>query len=275
MTPEDRTGRSGDHVPFRADNFTAMRFTSSNEHGNANVADTNYNDHQHTTTDTLGADTDGDMVIDSFFVDFNYLARNAVINGNAAAMASQGPLQPDLTLSAYGMNLIVTVTQQTQYQNYRIALRYSNINDWDTLITLTGSLVDTIPVTNTGWHIVSVCSVDTNGIESVFSKELQVNVNGVNDLFPESGVELLQNHPNPFDEATYITVMANEKLAGKDAFIVIHDLNGKEIQRMQMRLEPGQNDVMYVHGYGVTGYFNYSLVVEGTVLQTKQMVFAN
>src|SRR5205085_373648 len=80
MTPEDRTGRSGDHVPFRSlGGFTAMRFTSANEDGDANVSNPNYSDRQHSTRDTLGADTNNDQVVDSFFVDFDYLARNAVI----------------------------------------------------------------------------------------------------------------------------------------------------------------------------------------------------
>ncbi|HXC05746.1 MAG TPA: M28 family peptidase, partial [Bacteroidia bacterium] len=31
MSPEDRTGRGGDHIPFRMLNFTSVRFTSANE----------------------------------------------------------------------------------------------------------------------------------------------------------------------------------------------------------------------------------------------------
>jgi hypothetical protein len=33
MTPEDRGGRGGDHIPFRTKGFSAIRFTSANEHG--------------------------------------------------------------------------------------------------------------------------------------------------------------------------------------------------------------------------------------------------
>lgn len=35
MSAEDRTGRGGDHIPFRERGFPAMRFTSANEHGDA------------------------------------------------------------------------------------------------------------------------------------------------------------------------------------------------------------------------------------------------
>ena len=31
MSPEDRTGRGGDHIPFREGGYTAMRFTAENE----------------------------------------------------------------------------------------------------------------------------------------------------------------------------------------------------------------------------------------------------
>ena len=90
MSAEDRTGRGGDHIPFRQSGFSAIRFTSANEHGNANASDPNYHDRQHTSDDILGVDTDNDQVIDSFFVDFNYLTRNTVINGVACGMAAIG-----------------------------------------------------------------------------------------------------------------------------------------------------------------------------------------
>ena len=88
MTAEDRTGRGGDHIPFRSAGYPAMRFTSANEHGDASNGP-NYDDRQHTSDDILGLDTDNDGQLDSFFVDFNYLARNAVINANAATMIAQ------------------------------------------------------------------------------------------------------------------------------------------------------------------------------------------
>ncbi|MDX1911467.1 MAG: M28 family peptidase, partial [Saprospiraceae bacterium] len=88
MSPEDRTGRGGDHIPFRQKGYPAMRFTSANEHGDASNG-TGYTDRQHTSDDVLGADTNGDGAVDSFFVDFNYLARNTLINANALAIAAR------------------------------------------------------------------------------------------------------------------------------------------------------------------------------------------
>ncbi|MEK9830386.1 MAG: M28 family peptidase, partial [Schleiferiaceae bacterium] len=93
MAAEDRTGRGGDHIPFRQRGFSAIRFTSANEHGNASNGP-GYTDRQHTSGDVLGADTNGDGEVDSFYVDFHYLGRNALINANAAVMAAYAPPPP-------------------------------------------------------------------------------------------------------------------------------------------------------------------------------------
>ena len=45
MSPEDRTGRGGDHIPFREKGYPAMRFTAANEHGDASN-DPGYTDRQ-------------------------------------------------------------------------------------------------------------------------------------------------------------------------------------------------------------------------------------
>src|SRR5690606_11032803 len=65
MSAEDRTGRGGDHFPFRQRGYPAMRFTSANEHGNADVSDPEYHYRQHTSGDLLGEDTDGDGELDT------------------------------------------------------------------------------------------------------------------------------------------------------------------------------------------------------------------
>jgi len=275
MSPEDRTGRSGDHVPFRMQGYTAMRFTSANEHGDANVSSMSYNDRQHTTRDTLGVDTDNDMVIDSFFVDFNYLARNAVINANAAGMAAIGPKSPDFQLGVHDSDLVINVTQQTQYDQYRVGVR-TTTNDWDSVYTMTGTLTDTIDVPPANIYFVSIASVDTNGIESIFSREYMTTPVGVQEITQApAGFSLLQNRPNPFDEATWISVQVDQRPKHKKASIRISDLSGKLVRELPIKLEPGMNEVLYEHGYGASGAYLYSLVVDGKVAMTKQMVFAN
>jgi hypothetical protein len=276
MTQEDRSGRGGDHIPFRQKNYTSMRFTSANEHGDANVTSpAGYTDRQHTTSDILGVDTDSDAQIDSFFVDFNYLARNAVINGNAAGMAAIGPKTVDFSFtSPDGNDMIITVTDPKQYLHYRAGLRTTTF-DWDTLITWTGALSHTFQLP-AGTYIASVGSVDQDGVESLFPKEVLLTVNtGLEDATGGNGLLLLQNEPNPADEATIITVVTDPGYASGRAFIHISDVTGREVRRMPVDLKPGVNEVTYDHGYNASGVFLYSLVIDGKTVATRRMVFSN
>lgn len=275
QSPEDRTGRGGDHIPFRSNFFTAMRFTSANEHGDADVSQPGYSDRQHSYRDTLGMDTDNDQIIDSFFVDFNYLARNTIINANAATMAAIGPKIPDFVLGVNDSDLVVTITQQTQYATYRVGVR-TLTNDWDSVYTFTGTLTDTIDVPAAAWYRVSVMSVDTNGIESIPSREIQITPVGIEEyqqMMP--GVTLMQNRPNPFDEATYILFQVDQMPSYKKASVTITDLQGRLVEEIPVTLQSGLNEVLYTHGYGATGTFFYSLVIDGRTLETRSMVFAN
>jgi len=277
MSGEDRSGRGGDHIPFRQNGFTSCRFTSANEHGDASNGP-GYTDRQHTTDDILGIDTNSDGVIDSFYVDFNYLARNACINGTGAAIAAIGPKKPDFnTATVIGPGIIIHVLQEANYSTYRVGLRSVN-NDWDSVYTISG-YYDTIfpPVSNV--YYVSIASVDENGLESLFSKEVviqnsQISVPEIEET-TTSPIELLQNKPNPFDEATIIGVLVNTNLSYKKAEIVLSDMNGKIVEKLPVELTPGVNEAYYEHGYDKTGTYFYTLVVDGKEIARKTMIFAN
>ena len=273
MTPEDRTGRGGDHIPFRTSGFTAMRFTAANEDGNANVTDTSYIDRQHTSRDSLGIDIDGDGILDTFWVNFNYLARNTIINGNAAGIMGISPQTPDFNLSSSGGSLTVQITLHPEYLHYKVGVR-SLTYDWDSVYEFSGSIYDTINVPPAN-YIVSVCSVDSNGVESLFSRELMLNT-GVHDVKGiRQNVALLQNKPNPSDEATMISVVVNGPVDYKEAYIKITDLTGKEIKREKVALNEGVNELMYYHGYHATGSFIYTLIIDGVAMDSKRMTFVN
>lgn len=275
MTLEDRVGRGGDHIPFRRNGFASMRFTSANEHGNVDVTDPDYKDRQHTSDDILGVDTNNDNILDSFFVDFNYLARNAVINGVGASMAALGPKTPDLNLSTFhGRRLVVQITDQTQYATYRVAVR-SETNDWDSVYT-TNQLLDTFYPPDRSIYIVSVASVDANGVESLFSREVTANPTYIQKLQNESrGLILLQNQPNPFDLATTLSVKSDGSIRYNTAYIVIKDVQGKEVKRLPIGLKNEMNEVVFSYPYGKRGVYSYSLVIDGELHSTKQMIFAN
>ena len=274
MTPEDRTNRGGDHIPFRQHNYAAMRFTSANEHGDANVTATGYSDRQHTSSDILGVDTNNDTVLDSFFVDFNYLSRNAVINGNAAGMIAISPTTPTFTVTSNGNNLTVNITSQQQYGKYRIGIR-TNTNDWDSVYTFTGTTL-TLTLPN-ATYIVSVASVDADDVESLFSDEKMAVITDVKNLqASQKPIELLPNRPNPFDEATVIGIKVNNVVLHKVAYLLITDATtGKEVRKLPVQLKSGLNEVVYEHGYHATGTFIYTLVVDGKAIESGKMVFAN
>ena len=277
MSPEDRSGRGGDHIPFREHGYTAMRFTSANEHGDASIGP-DYTDRQHTSGDVLGVDTDDDGAVDSFFVDFNYLARNTVINANAAAMAAYGvPTPTNFTGSRSGNQLTVHITDTAQVGNYRIALR-SVSADWDTVYTLTGATTGVFPCNATGGLFLSVGAVNAEGVESLFSGE---KIIGASTSTQEPGeqaganIRLLANKPNPFDEATWLSFWVNEVPDYHTASLQITDMQGKIVKTLPVRLQTGLNEVLYTHGYGVRGTFTYTLVVDGRPVEARQMVFAN
>ncbi|PQJ10235.1 hypothetical protein CJD36_016230 [Flavipsychrobacter stenotrophus] len=274
MTPADRTGRGGDHIPFHNAGFTAMRFTAANESGDANVTDTAYHDRQHTSRDSLGLDTNGDGIYDSFYVDFNYLARNTIINGNVAGMIAISPAVPDFTMTSGIGSFTVNITTHPEYLHYKVGVRTTTY-DWDSVYEFSGAITQTIAVPAAGTYEVSVASVDANGVESMFSKEIMKVVGVENIAAVKPAVELLQNKPNPSDEATMISVVVSEAFTYREAYIDITDLNGKLVERKPVTLNTGVNELLYEHGYHASGTYVYTLVIDNVKVQSKKMVFVN
>ncbi len=279
MTPEDRIGRGGDHIPFRERGFPAIRFTAANEHGDGDPSQAGYEDRQHTVEDVLGLDTDGDQLIDSFFIDFNYLARNTLINGNAIAMAAAGPSAPyDLMVEELGNELVVSFEDSLSYGNYRLFIRRSDGDqDQDSIIVLNRT-TDTLRLPGVEVYFFSACAVDSNGIESLFTEEVQkiVFTSTAEIQMRQRGFELLQNRPNPFDEATTFGVYIHEPLPYREAFIQVTDMQGRELVRLPIELRPGINEVLYnyQHHRYQPGTYSYSLWVDGRRLATKRMIYA-
>lgn len=275
MAPEDRTGRGSDHIPFRENGFTAMRFCSANEHGDGNVTDTDYHDRQHTSDDILGVDTDGDMVMDSFFVDFDYLSRNAVINGNGAAMAALGPESPAITyVSQDGDFLYIEISDPHDYNEYAVAMR-TYTNDFDTLFYIHGAKTAAIDLANHDLNIfISAASIDSRGIESLFSTEYLVKITGTSEIAPND-VELFQNKPNPVDETTIISFWVKNPASVHSAKVIITSTEGKLVKEIPVAVHEGMNEVLFDHGYNMTGTFFYSLYINDQLIDTRKMVFAN
>jgi hypothetical protein len=281
MAQEDRSGRGGDHIPFRQRGYAAVRFTSANEHGNGNPSTEDYHDRQHTMDDLLGVDTDGDSVLDSFFVDFNYLARNAIINGNATAASAMGPIPPSgILLEEIEDGFYYEIEDPNEYGLYKLGIRSfgNGTNYFDTLLTVTATADSVFGLSPNTLYFFTAATIDSNGIESHFSEEEFENfTSSLEDVAPpRRGITLLQNRPNPFDEATSIGIRVEQAINYQDAYLSISDTKGQEVARYKVELNPGLNEIIYEyrHHKFVPGTYYYSLVIDGVLFETKAMVYA-
>jgi len=189
INQQDRIGRGGDHIPFSNYSVPASRFTSANEHGNANTSDPNYHDHQHTSDDILGVDTTGDGTIDTFYVDKNYLARNTVINGISAAQLALGPETPDFDLTA-GSNGLEVEILNPQSPFYRVGIYGIGQTDFESVYRFNGGKF-LIPGLQTGQlYYVSVAAIDGQNVMSPFSVTKARVANETTDAAAEDSLNL-------------------------------------------------------------------------------------
>jgi hypothetical protein len=271
---EDRINRSGDQIPFRQDGYTAIRFCSQNEHGNGQGIPP---DRQHTSNDILGLDltVPPDGVVDSFFVDPNYLRRNVIMNGvNLGWLALAPPMpDPEFVPVAGGIEIILH-GQDSVYRHYRVGVRtrHSGSLYFDTVYTFinTNHLTITGIDPNTG-YMFSVASV-RNNIESLFSDEFSILAVGMNDQVREDwGIIVRQNHPNPFSDITVIGIEAAAGSSVSEGTLLIRDITGRIITTIPVTIRPGLNEVTFRNTEHRKGLYLYSLRVEGKILCTNKM----
>jgi len=293
MNSEDRGERGGDHIPFRIEGFRNVRFTAANEHGTGDPSEPGYDDHQHTSNDILGVDTDGDLELDSFYVDFNYLQRNAVINGMSMVLLALGPETPTFDVLDEPTGLRVVITGNASLPWYRIGVRdNSSATEFEALYRTenTSFLIPNLTASNA--YFISVAGIDSAGIMSPFSCEL-TKVNDVitppgtmddlpfglacapisiaEQVGPNATLQLLPCRPNPFADRTVIPIQNNSAKRYRNAAIVINDMHGRELMKISFLLEKGLNEVHYDH-QASAGLFQYGLMVDGQIVGTQKMV---
>jgi hypothetical protein len=61
----------------------------------------------------------------------------------------------------------------------------------------------------------------------------------------------------------------------QEVHLGIFDINGQEINRIPTAFKKGLNEVIYTHGYNQVGTYIYSLVIDGVVVDSRRMIFAN
>jgi hypothetical protein len=272
---EDRSGRSGDHVPFREKGYPAVRFTSQNEHGNGQGIPP---DRQHTSGDILGVDTDipPDGIIDSFYVDMGYLRRNAITNGVNLGYLALSPPPPSPAFSAIPFGVRIQLSgPDSLYQHYRVGVRSKGSGSlyFDTVYTfnnITELVIDNL--VHEKEYYFTVMNV-MNGIESQFPDEYSLVVSGYGDFVAAArGIYMHQNCPNPVNGSTTITIDNYSGEGSLPAMVVLRDLAGRVVGKIPVRLSPGRNSMEYSNVHGHRGFYTYSLEVDGRILVTRKMI---
>ncbi len=278
MNAEDRTGRGGDHIPFRQQNYNSIRFTSANEHGDANPI-AGYADRQHSTRDILGKDFNSDNIIDSYYVSTSYLQRNCLLNGTSIAMASNGPNVPDFSISNVGNGITIVFKNPISPNNYRVGIRTRKI-DFDTVYTVNGQTDFTLfNVKKDSIYYVSVARFDDENIESLFATEQLVKVKGapnagINQLTAtEKGIYFIPVSPNPADETLSFSVWVKNPTKKARGLIEIRDTQAKLVSSLPIALDAEVNEVLYEHGYNAKGLYHCALYIEGELVDTQKLIF--
>lgn len=240
---EDREGRGGDHIPFREKGFTAIRFCAQNEHGDGSGTPP---DRQHSVNDILGVDTDNDNEIDSFFVDFNYLQRNTLMNAvNLGLLANSPPIpqQPVSVETPVGIELYLDAADQV-YPKHRVGIRrhgsgslyFDRVEDYQNTNKL---IIDNLIPGQT--YSFSVMNVDDDDVESLFTEEFTSLVTGIETPQSGEGLVLLPGGPNPARNETEVLVQVWGSAAQSTMSLVLTDMLGQRIQEQAIKLQAGVN----------------------------------
>jgi hypothetical protein len=270
---EDRSGRSGDHIPFRQKGYNAIRFTSRNEHGNGSGTPP---DRQHSVRDILGLDLTipPDGVVDSFFVDPEYLRRNLIMNGvNLGWLALAPPMpQPEWTGFAGGLEITLKGADSV-FQHYRVGVRSKRSGTlfFDTVYTFFTNHITIGGLAPDKTYFFSVANV-SNGVEGLFCDEFSVLAVGLNQQQDQDRkLRLLPNSPNPFTGQTQFCVEAGTDVRMDNASIVITDIMGREVQTIPVRISPGINTIEFTKTEGLQGIYIYSLCDAGRSICSRKM----
>ncbi len=293
---EDRSGRGGDHIAFRENDYRNLRFSSAHEHGNGNPLGTpNYTDRQHTTNDLIGEDFNNDGQIDSFYVDFNYLARNAVINGTSANFLANGPDIPNFTLHNEPTGLRVEITDASLAPEYRVGIKTRVGVEFDSIYRFTGNSF-IIPGQQQGEnYYVGVAALNAQGLMSPFNGDERAvsqatTPAGTVDNLPygldcanigieelqwqqiRHGLQLLPPRPNPYRGYTDLVIWSKRPTAPKSGTLKMVNSNGQLVFEQSMRLKAGANTLRFSKELPGGFYFYYFESSQGRTQSQKLWV---
>lgn len=262
MLGEDRDGRGGDHTPFRQKGYTAVRIISANEHGNGTGT---YPDRNHSTRDVVGKDLDQDGKLDSLFINPGYLARNTIMNGVVASMLAMAPSKLTLQVTPVTSGAQIDLSGNLSGPDHLLVgvRKYtSRSNDFDTVYQIAFAPKVTIPLEPGKRSFVSVAAVE-KGVPGLFSDEKEINLMGTDEEPSQIQKTTIKNFPNPWDEQTTVIIDSPWIETGARAQIQILDILGRQVRRLELILEPGENQLVIVSKGMEPGLYSCILSIDG------------
>lgn len=155
----DRYLRGGDHIPFLAQGFAALRFSEPNE---------NF-DHQHQDLRTENGKKMGDL---AEFVDFDYVAKVSKINASALASLAMAPAAPQKVVMKTDKlendtHIVWQANTDADIAGYRIVWRDTTNSFWQGSM-MVGNVTDfTVKGKSKDNYFFGVQAVDKEGNVSV------------------------------------------------------------------------------------------------------------
>jgi hypothetical protein len=156
----DRFGRGGDHTPFNALGFPAVRLTEAHE---------NYN-RTHVAVEERGGILYGDLISG---IDFEYLRKNTAVNLASAANLALAPAAPEsVRFDASKLENSTSITWEAPSggaapAGYYLLLRETDASQWQTKIALPGDARETRVPHSKDNYFFALQSVDAVGHESL------------------------------------------------------------------------------------------------------------
>jgi len=83
---------------------------------------------------------------------------------------------------------------------------------------------------------------------------------------------LVQNSPNPFSESTEILFSISEET--QNATLNVYNLSGTQLKSIEL-YQRGEGSIIISRGEFDPGIYLYTLITDGKVIDTKQMVLTN
>ena len=271
MLGEDRSGRGGDHTPFRQKGYTAVRVISANEHGNGTGTPP---DRNHTTRDQRGQDINGDGTLDSLFVNPGYLARNTIMVGVTAALLASAPAKVTATAGVREAGAVISLPAGTgNADGFLVGIRKfkSKSLEFDTVYTVHASNQISVGLDSGQKNYVSLAPIAA-GAPGLFSDEMEINLTGTGEGEPNTGFRLYQNYPNPWSEETYIRIETPEEYRNKPAELQVRDLLGRIVHEQEIEINTSEILIPLKASGLSPGLFIYTLEFSGNGSKSALMV---